>query len=326
MIPVKKRRHVRTRPRISGHQIESLAFNYSTLIEAQSCFPEKSGIDLAHLIQQDDKLADAWQRGRFLRNVRNLASVPVTMDEAARRLALNDADELRTLLEHDAEARDTWRQTRQEAFIRIKVVLTRTALEGNQAAIRMVENFLHAEMDYKIGGGPRRLRIADIADLVGRSRHLVYNWMQKNNLPLGPDKTIDLKDFMRWFETFTAEKAATRNGGKKDQSSRLHQVKVEQIEIELKRCRHELLARDEVMAGILARHQVLINSVRQKAPQIAQLCQEQKPERIIKIITDSLADICRELCQVPAELHLPERAAKAYREVLKMLTDEGLSH
>ena len=317
----KKNRHIRRTARISTHQMQSLAFNFGTLIEAQNSLPEKSGIDLAEIIEQKNKLAEAWQRGRFLRNVRNLASVPVTMDEAARRLSLNGADDLRAILDNDREAGDTWHQTRYEAFIKIKLALVKTAFEGNQAAIRAVESFLRAEMDYKVGG-PRRLRITDIANLTGQLRGTIHNWVSRYQLPLGPDKTIELKDFIRWFEVFTAEKAASKNGGKKDQSSRLHAMKAEQIEIELKRQRRELLSREEVMAGILHRYQLLINTMRQKAPQMAQLCQGQKPERVIEIITDCLGDICRELCHVPAEFYLPEAAAKAYQKVLEILKND----
>jgi len=39
--------------------MQSLAFNYGTLIEAQNSLPENNGIDLAELVQQDDKLAEA---------------------------------------------------------------------------------------------------------------------------------------------------------------------------------------------------------------------------------------------------------------------------
>jgi len=42
--------------------MQSLAFNYGTLIEAQNSLPENSGIDLAELVQQNNKLAEAWQR------------------------------------------------------------------------------------------------------------------------------------------------------------------------------------------------------------------------------------------------------------------------
>lgn len=318
MTGAKKRRHVRVRSKISAQQMQSLAFSYGTLVEAQNSLPPNTQIGLAELIQRHDKLAEAWRRGQFLRNLRNLASVPVTLDEAARRLNLNGADALQTILETDSEAGDTWHQMRYDAFTKIKVALTRTALEGNQTAIRAVENLLHAEMNHRTAP---KLTITDIANVTGRSRHLVYNWTQRNNLPLGLDKTIELKDFIRWFEAFTAENAVAKNGGKADKESRLHAMKADVIEIELRRQRNELLDRDEVMAGILARHQVLINSMRHKAPQIAQLCQGQKPERIVKIITDSLSDICRELCQVPAQLCLPEPAAKAYQNVLEMLND-----
>ena len=298
--------------------MQSLAFSYGTLVEAQNSLPPNTQVGLAELIQRHDKLAEAWHRGQFLRNLRNLASVPVSLDEAAKRLNLNGPDDLRRILETDAEAGDLWRQSRHDAFIKIKVALTRTALEGNQTAIRAVENLLHAEMNHRTAP---KLTITDIANVTGRSRHLVYNWTQRNNLPLGLDKTIELKNFIRWFEAFTAEDAIAKNGGKGNKESRLHAMKADVIEIELRRRRNDLLDRDEVMAGIVARHQVLINSMRHKAPQIAQLCQGQQPERVIKIITDALGDICRELCQVPAQLCLPEPAAKAYQNVLEMLND-----
>jgi len=299
-------------------QVKVLAINCSTMAEAEQSLPK-----LPDLIAHHKEIAAAWQRGRFLRNVRNLASVPVTMDDASRRLSLNGAEELERILETDTEAGDTWRQTRQEAFITIKLALVKTAMKGNQAAIRAVENFLRAEMDYKVGSsGPRRLRIIDIANLTGQLRGTIHNWISRYQLPLGPDKTIELKDFIRWFEIFTAEKAADKNGGKNDQASRLHAMKAEQIELELKRHRRELLPREEVMAGILHRYQILVNSVRQRAPQMAQLCLGQKPERIVEIITNSMGDICGDLCKVPAEFYLPEPAAKAYQKVLEILKND----
>jgi hypothetical protein len=295
-------------------QVKMLGINCKTMTEAEQSLPK-----LPDLIAHRKDVAAAWQRGRFLRNLRGLASVAVTVDEAAKRLELADPDELQHMIENDPEVRDTWHQARQEALIHIKLALAKTAFEGNQAAIRAVENLLHAEMNHRTAP---KLTITDIANVTGRSRHLVYNWTQRNNLPLGLDKTIELKDFLKWFETFTVESAVAKFGQKSDQTNQLHQVKAEQIKMEIKRRRHELLPREEVMRGILARHQVLINSMRQKAPQMAQLCQGQESERIIKIITDSLADICRELCQVPAQLCLPEPAAKAYQKVLEILNDE----
>jgi len=294
-----------------------LAINCSTMAEAEQSVPK-----LPDLITRHKEIAAAWQRGRFIRNVRNLASVAVTVDEAARRLEMADPDDLHRMIETDPEVRDTWRQTRQEAFIRIKLALAKTAFEGNQAAIRAVESLLRTEVELKRFPDTRKLKVADIAALTGRTRPTIYEWVNKGRLPIADDKTIDVGAFIRWFETYISETIIQKYAGKKtDQSSRLHAMKAEQIEIELKRQRRELLPREEVMAGILARYQLLINSMRQKAPQIAQLCQGQKPERVVEIITNSLGDICRELCQVPTELYLPEPAAKAYQKILDILKD-----
>ena len=82
------------------------------MAEAEQSLPK-----LPDLIAHHKEIAAAWQRGRFLRNVRNLASVPVTMDDASRRLSLNGAEELQRILETDDEAGDIWRQTRQRRAI-----------------------------------------------------------------------------------------------------------------------------------------------------------------------------------------------------------------
>ena len=298
-------------------QVKMLAINCSTMAEAEQSLPK-----LPDLISRHKEVAAAWQRGRFLRNLRNLASVAVTVDEAAKRLELADPDELQHMIDDDSEVRDTWHQTRQEAFIRIKVALAKTAFEGNQAAIRAVETLLRMEVPLKIPD-THKLKLSDIAILTGRTRSTVYEWINKGRLPLDADKTIDVGSFIRWFETYISEMIIQKYAGKKtDQTSRLHAMKAEQIEIELKRQRRELLPREEVMAGILHRYQILVNSVRQRAPQMAQLCLGQKPERVVEIITNSLGDICSDLCKVPAEFYLPEPAAKAYQKVLEILKND----
>ena len=298
-------------------QVKILAINCSTMAEAEQSLPK-----LPHLITRHKEVAAAWQRGRFLRNLRNLASVAVTVDEAARRLELADPDELHHMIEDDSEVRDTWCQTRQEAVIRIKLALAKTAFEGNQAAIRAVETLLRTEVPVKMPD-TRKLRVADIAIFTGKPRATIYEWINKGHLPIAADKTIDVGSFIRWFEIYITDNMIQKYASKKtDQDSRLHQLKAEQIERELKRDRHELLPREEFIAGILARHRLLINTMRQKAPQMAQLCQGQKPERVIEIITDCLGDICRELCHVPAEFYLSDPAAKAYQKVLEILKDD----
>jgi predicted DNA-binding transcriptional regulator AlpA len=164
------------------------------MAEAEQSLPK-----LPDLIARHKEVAAAWQRGRFLRNLRGLASVAVTVDEAARRLELADPDELHHMIENDSEVRDTWRQTRQEAFIRIKLALVKTALEGNQAAIRAVENFLRAEVELKRLPDTYKLKVNDIAALTGRTRPTVYEWVNKGRLPIDTDKTIDLGSFIRWL-------------------------------------------------------------------------------------------------------------------------------
>ena len=298
-------------------QVKMLAINCSTMAEAEQSLPK-----LPDLITHHKEVAAAWQRGRLLRNLRGLASVAVTVDEAARRLELADPDELHHMIEDDPEVRDTWCQTRQEAVIRIKLALAKTAFEGNQAAIRAVETLLRTEVPLKMPD-THKLKVADIAIFTGKPRAAIYEWINKGHLPIAADKTIDVGSFIRWFETYITDSMIQKYASKKtDQSSRLQAMKAEQIEIELKRQRRELLPREEVMAGILHRYQILVNSVRQRAPQMAQLCFGQKPERVVEIITNSLGDICSDLCKVPAEFYLPEPAAKAYQKVLEILKND----
>jgi len=297
--------------------VKMLGMKSATMVEASQSMPK-----LADLIAHHKEVAAAWQRGRFLHNVRALASVAVSVSEAGTQLELGDPDDLHRMILDDPEVRDIWMQTRREAFIRIKVALSKTAFEGNQAAIKVVGALLKMELPPKIPD-TRKLKVADIVTLTGRTRSTVYEWVSKGHLQIGDDKTVDLAAFIRWFETYIADTVIQKYTSKKtDQSSRLHAMKAEQIEIELKRQRHDLLPREEFIASILARHQVLVNSLRQKAPQIAQLCQGQRPERVVEIIIDSLRDICRELCQVPTELSLPEPLVKTFKGLLESLNND----
>lgn len=290
----------------------------SSIAEAETKLQKK--MDLTKILEEDEKLEAAWNRGRFLRNLRALASVAATVGEAADKLGLNNAQELYNMLDTDREVADTWGQARQEAFIKIKFALIKQANEGNQAAIRAIEPFLQDELCQQTDCFDfSHITTIQLAKLTGKSRQTIYKYRTQYGMPANNDNTFDLHKILPWLEEFTERKLKDKYKQDNEKLDPLKRVKTEKLELELKKHRGELLDREEVMAGLLARHQIFLFWAERRPDELGRLCQGQKPERIAQLIKDAVSELRRDLCQVPNELRLPENTAKLFVKTLETI-------
>lgn len=278
-------------------------------------------MDLTHLLATHPQLDSAWKRGRLLRQVRAQASTPTSIADAGNKL--QPPQDLQRLISSDREVADIWYQSRHDASIAVKNGLMRLALDGNQAAIRAIEPFL---AEHRPAGGEQSsggfdytsLSVSELAEIMGKSRQAIYDWVRKAGLARKPDKTFDLREVMTWWQQYTEERLVASTPGD-NAPDRLKAARAERMEMELARERGKLLDRDQVLAGLLARHQILVQWARQKVDELARLCQGQKAERIAEIIRKGIDELRSELCQVPGELQLPKKAEKQFVKVLEML-------
>jgi hypothetical protein len=132
------------------------------------------------------------------------------------------------------------------------------------------------------------------------------------------DGTYDLAVFFEWFKQFCESKAPKANDNDRP-ADPLKAAKAERLAMEIKHRRNELLDRDEVMAGLLARHQVLISWITHRPGDLGRLCQGQKAERIEELIKTSLNELRNDLCRVPAELQLPIETKSLFEKTLESM-------
>ena len=313
----KTKRKRKVKPPLDVTHVKLLGLTCSSIAEAETKLQKK--MDLTKILTKYEELDAAWNRGRFLRNLRALASVAVTVSEAAEKLGLANSQELYNMLDTDREVADTWGQARQEAFIKIKFALIKQANEGNQAAIRAIEPFLQDELHQRTDYFDfSYLSTNQLAQLTGKTRQTIYKWRTQHGLPTNKDNSFDLHQVLPWLEKFIIQKITDRFKGD-EKLDPLKQAKAERLEMELKKHRGELLNREEVMAGLLARYQILLFWAERRPDELGRLCQGQKPERITKLIKEAVIELRRDLCQVPEELQLSDKASKLFQKVLDNL-------
>jgi hypothetical protein len=317
----KRPAHTHGRLPISTLRLKRLAFSCEHMAEADQVGGLKR--PLADIIASHDKLAAAWDRGQLLRNLEGCAAAIMTVTQAAKLLGFESGAKLRELLDTDAEVRDLWEQKRIGTVYQAKAALAEAAKEGNQAAIRAVEVFLRDEGEIPPAGRVdyTRLGTNQLAELFGCARQTVFEWYTKHGLARNTDGTFDLKTAIAWFEQYTLKKASK---GKEilAQSDPLRAIRAQTLALELDRRRGQLLEREPVIAGQVARFKNLVDGLGKLTREVAPMLVNQTVERIKEIISSWAGTIIVAQRQIPDELELGPDAAEALARVYQSLNNE----
>jgi len=261
----------------------------------------------------------AYERGRFLRELEDTASVVETVSEAARKLKLSSGAELRGILDSDAEAADIWQSRRLATRIETRKGLIAAAAAGNQAAIRVVENYLKDDQAAPAGSDLTKLMQKEIAELFDVNRVTVNDWTNRHKMPRNADGSYNLYEIIRWYGEFARGKAT----GRMPTADTLRELKAEEKKLDIAARRGELLDRQEVIAGLVGRYQQMVTAFTYKRRQLATMCHNQTVENIEDILGRFFGDIRRKQLELPDFLDLPEAAEKKLVECFEILATEG---
>jgi phage terminase Nu1 subunit (DNA packaging protein) len=202
------------------------------------------------------------------------------------------------------------------------MALAEAAKAGNQAAIKAIEVFLRDEGE---GPSPRadygRLSISQLAELFGVTRQTVYDWYTKQGLARNADSTFDLKVAIRWFEEFTLKKVSKGKEILGDPDP-LRTIRARKLALDLERQRGQLLDRETVIAGQVARFANLIEALEKLCREVAMMVVNQPAERIREILETWKNDVIVAQRQVPEELQLTPPAAGKLGECLAMVAEK----
>ena len=223
------------------------------------------------------------------------------------------------MLAADLEAAGVWNQAHIDTVIEMKKELRRQAAAGKKHAIEVVLRAMRAdlvrpEVDFN------RVQLADVAEICSVTRQTVHTWVKQFDLPQNTDGTYSLVAIWKWYEGFVAQKIDV---GKvkvsAEVSDPLRFTRAKKLSMEVDMLAGKLLDRDEVVAGILARHQQFLNAVNGKAEEMAIALAGQPSDVVTTALTEFFDGIKGELCYVPDELRLDKGAKALMMELMEKI-------
>jgi hypothetical protein len=188
-------------------EIYQSALQNATLAEAQ----QQLGVeDLPGLLAENPALSAAWERGRFLRRLGELASTPICETAAAQALGLTE-QEFRTVLASDPESADIWKQGKHVLLLRVQGAVLRGAEEGKTHCLRTLECLLRIQTGVnKEGVDFNHLTSTELEAATGIHRQQILRWYKSQGLPRNTDGTYALPAVITWLRQLATKKTRMR--------------------------------------------------------------------------------------------------------------------
>ena len=294
-------------------EVRRLGLECENLAEADSAIRTRSPLTL--ILKRYPQLRQAWDRGRFLRRLRGMASQAPSIAQAAGRLGLSE-QAFQEMLDSDLEVGDIWKEEQLKLYVETRRQVFDLAADNVPWAIKIIYNLMteHADAGMKT---EVNVNTNQLARLTGKSSRTVYNWHTKFGLPRNADKTFNLRIFLLWYEEFLIKKA----GGNVSTTplDPLKAIKAERIKVELAKHRKELVNRDEVIVGQIAWFHHIIGCFERGIEELTRLCYGQPREKIKEIFKNFFLRLHIESCKVPKEFRLSMKQERELFEFLQSL-------
>ncbi len=304
-----------TSSRVTLASVKAAAFEFGCIVAGAKAL----GLaDIGKHFAKHPKHKAAWERGLFLGNLRDLAAAPTEKAEAAHELGM-DIEAFEKLLADDAEAVAVWNQAHIDTVVEMKREFRKQASAGKRHAMEMVlramrNDLVRPEVDFN------RVSLADVVAVCRITRQTVHTWVSQFAAPQNADGTYSLVALWQWYEGFIAQKIDV---GKvrvpTEVSDPTRKLKADKLTLELGLMAGTLLNRDEVVAGILARHQQFLNAVNGKAEEMAIALAGQPSDVVVAALQEFFDGIKGELCYVPDELRLDDKAKVIMMQLMEAI-------
>ena len=307
----------RGRPPLREAEVRKLALRCEDVAAADSETRTRS--PLALILRRFPRLKKAWDRGRFLRRVRDLASQAPSIAQAASHLGFSE-QRFQELLNEDMEVADIWKEEQLKLYVETRRQVFELAQNDAPWAKKCVYDLIttHPEAGLKANILEIGITTDQLAKLTKKSIQTIYNWVNKFGLPRKANKTFDLSIFLAWYEEFLLKKLS---GGDAAVISLdpLKTIKAEKLRVELARHQNELLERQEVICSLVAWAQHIVSFCDRGNEELSRLCIGQPREKIKEIHKRFFQDLHAGTARVPKELHLPDDKEKELVEFLQGL-------
>ncbi len=298
-------------------EVRRLALRCEDVADADSEIRTRSPLVL--ILKRFPRLKKAWDRGRFLRNLRDLASQAPSIAQAASHLGFSE-QKFQELLDEDMEVADIWKKEQLKLYVETRRQVFELAADDVSWAKKCIYDLMtkHPEAGLRADVLEVSITTEQLAKLTKKSIQTIYNWLKKFNLPRNTDKTFNLCMVWAWYEEFLLKKAS---GGDASITplDPLKQVKAERIRLELRKSRKELLNRDEVIAGQIVWFHNILGCFERGVEELTRLCYGQDREKIAEIFESFFTRLHVESCKIPKEFHLSMKQEQDLFEFLRSL-------
>lgn len=283
---------------------------------------EKLGVaDLQGLLDSKPKLAVAWERGRFLRQVRDLATDTLIVVEEADKFLGLERGRLAEMLKHDRILVDVWTSGRFEAMTSARKGLKHLADAGDAKAIPLYEQLLsnpaHAEsLDWD------NLTPTQLEQATGIHRNQWRRWEEKNGCPRKTNRRYSLPAVIEWLREHE------RTGGVRLEHglNPLQAEKMRRERMDNDRNAGLLMETAEHEAEILGRAQYLAALLSpEHAEQWSLAFAGKTAAQLREIILLAFDKVVAEYHKVPEDLNLPPAARAKFEEGFQLLKRERVT-
>lgn len=168
---------------------------------------------------------------------------------------------------------------------------------------------------------PNRVKLKDLEPLLGVTRQAINEWL-KEGLPRNTDagKTFSLAAVFAW----RMERLSNRPSPKGEAPNELRDKKAERLQIDIDKQKKNLLPREAVELGLIARMGVLIQFLDRKGRELPGLLAGQPAEDIQDVLSRFFDELKTAAADVPDEIAeaLPADRADAVRAALGILNNK----
>lgn len=306
----KPRKPAKAQPPLTKAMVKAWGFDCENMTAAALNYKG----NLVGRLERSGPLRQAWQRGRFLRDISQLAAVGMTKAEVAVRLDIELAAFEDMLI--GPEAADIWTRAQIETLVQLKTGILESAMQGKGPALKSFERILQDDRPAS-SLDVYRMTEKQMLAVTGVTRQTLHTWVTEKALSRNSDKSFDLRVFIRWFEGFSQRKVNVNP--KVASEDEMRNIKTADLKRKLDAELGKLLDREEVIAGLVARQQWENQFYDQNIESVCQKCGPLPPAGVREIL-DKFHDQRRlELSKVNIELQLGDKLQAEFEKFLKKI-------
>jgi hypothetical protein len=277
--------------------------------------------DLAGQLEKSKRLLAAWEKGRRLRDIRELAVAPISQADASQQLGLGE-NGLARLCERDLEVRDIWERGRVALRIEVQRGLLKNAAAGKADALAAIEKILHG----RFGGGDAvdftRLSPTQMETATGIRRQVFRRWHIDNQLPRNADGTFSLPQFVAWLKKWTLAKASA--GGSPASLNPLQAEKARKVKVEADLLEDRVLPRETVVRMLRERAARSVQVLsRGRAKDWSHAHEGKTAAQLEPMYLDAFQSVWAVLAALPPEVPLPPAAKAKFEEAFAELMKDS---